>query len=209
MTSALPAQPPTGWYPDPGGTGHERFWDGSSWTLYMRVPGAPGAGPQFAHWTWRVLAALIDGVVLFVLTALTQALWPWPGSKIINDALDMTYAQLAQGVPFIVWQYPGFIGAWLINIVLGAAIAVAYHTFFTTRWGASVGKLALGLRIVPMDDLNAPRLDLRTALTRSASYEVISVVPVFNIVNWLSPLWRVRRQAFHDSLAKTVVLKIS
>jgi hypothetical protein len=29
---ASPTLPPAGWYPDPGGNGHQRYWDGTAWT---------------------------------------------------------------------------------------------------------------------------------------------------------------------------------
>ncbi len=35
LTPAPTALPPAGWYPDPGGTPKQRYWDGNSWTEHL------------------------------------------------------------------------------------------------------------------------------------------------------------------------------
>ena len=48
MTGPEPPQPlppPPGWYPDPGGSGGQRWWDGSGWTEHLHQPGAPASAP--------------------------------------------------------------------------------------------------------------------------------------------------------------------
>jgi Protein of unknown function (DUF2510) len=42
MTSGPPsAQPPPGWYPDPSGAPHQRYWDGARWTDHIAPPPPP------------------------------------------------------------------------------------------------------------------------------------------------------------------------
>jgi hypothetical protein len=41
--------PPGGWYPDPvGSSGTLRYWDGSTWTVNIHIPGLPAPPPAWA-----------------------------------------------------------------------------------------------------------------------------------------------------------------
>lgn len=44
-----PQQPPAGWYPDPAGSGGERFWDGVAWSQSTRDKVAPQPTPEAPH----------------------------------------------------------------------------------------------------------------------------------------------------------------
>ncbi len=45
-----PSGPPPGWYPDPGGSGGQRWWDGFRWTPYTTSPPAPAPTPTADGW---------------------------------------------------------------------------------------------------------------------------------------------------------------
>jgi hypothetical protein len=60
LPGTLRIVPPAGWYPDPAGSGGDRYWDGSAWTAHTRpystrlaeVSGSPSAGPHDRQPVW-------------------------------------------------------------------------------------------------------------------------------------------------------------
>jgi hypothetical protein len=42
QTQPQPTIPPPGWYPDPHGAPHMRWWDGAQWTAHVGPPAAAG-----------------------------------------------------------------------------------------------------------------------------------------------------------------------
>lgn len=90
----------------------------------------------------------------------------------------------------------------LMRIVLGlvlAALPAAYHILFWTLAGQTPGKAIMGIRVVTLDG---------SPLTLSRSgLRLLGYVPSsFLLIGFLMVLVHPRRQAFHDKLARTVVV---
>jgi uncharacterized RDD family membrane protein YckC len=79
-------------------------------------------------------------------------------------------------------------------------IALIYYTFFWILAGQTIGKYALGLRIVRLD---GKRMNFRRALVRYLSY-FVSMAPLALGFFWI--LVDNRRQGWHDKLARTCVV---
>ena len=48
MTEAQ-TSPAPGWYPDPGGSQGQRWWDGQAWTQTVQLPTAPTPPPVIEY----------------------------------------------------------------------------------------------------------------------------------------------------------------
>lgn len=88
-----------------------------------------------------------------------------------------------------------------ISSILSEAIAAAYYTVATGRWGRTLGKLALGLRVVRSDGSSLTYL---RAFARYWAY-YLSFIPLGLgvIAIALSP----QKRAWHDLVADTRVLR--
>lgn len=75
-TTRMDASP--GWYPDPGGSGQQRFWDGSAWTqrLSSEAPSDP-TPPQRRGW----LIPLVSVAAVVALGVATWIVWPRDGGE--------------------------------------------------------------------------------------------------------------------------------
>ena len=72
-----PLPPPPGWYPDPGGSGGQRWWDGMAWTEHVAPGAAPGPVPppaRFRQKWWHIPLLVAVGVVSTVVSIAVQLL---------------------------------------------------------------------------------------------------------------------------------------
>jgi len=207
----------------------------------------PGYGPvvpltadgvPLAGWWWRVLASALDSLILLVVGIPVLI---WSGflrayTAYFQDAFGAGYTGTYQ-LPSIWDPAYGYGRALLIYEVCAFAIAFLYNGLFLKYAGATLGQLACGLRVVPVDQGRAVRaLSGRAIVLRILFYSVIpsliglggtalqgtGALPliwiaflvsgagsIYTLLNVLWPLWDAKRQCLHDKVARTQVVRPS
>lgn len=231
-TSSMPAQPPQGWpgqdqqpgpgqqYGQPGQPGY------SAAPAYTSAPPAYGAalglkttpdGVPLASYGQRVLAYLLDTVIVAVATGIIGSYWIYQFAQWylgwFNDLVANTEAggQPAINQSDLTSQITGHL--WPIALI-SFVVTLAYQVAFLTRKGATPGKMALGIAVRRRD--RPGPLSLVDALRRQSIFVINSllgllplvslVASLLGLLDLLWPLWDDKRQALHDKVAGTNVV---
>jgi uncharacterized RDD family membrane protein YckC len=140
--------------------------EGGGAPAQQRAGGA--SGPRAGFWR-RFAAALLDGVLLFVVALILGA-----ALKSFGSALALLFS-------------------------------IAYFTYFEGgASGQTVGKRALGIRVVDFDTggpIGHPRAALRWV------GRILSEIPILLGYFWM--LWDGEKQTWHDKLSSSVVVPVS
>jgi uncharacterized RDD family membrane protein YckC len=151
----------------------------------------PRLGVSVGAGFWiRALARIIDLFFLTILAGLTGFF-----CGILLVVLERA-GQVAAG-----WQEQ-VAGITLSGFVLGILGDVMYHTLTEGIYGASVGKLVCGLRVVRVD---GKPCDLMGATIRNWAYLLDSFF--FGLIGYQSMKKSALRQRYGDVWAKTVVVR--
>lgn len=131
----------------------------------------------------RLVALLVDAILLYVLGSIVRPLLLLTPLKSILDILDVLIGSVSLGM------IPG--------VVL--LVGVVYFVALTAAWGATPGKFMLGLRVVDADGR-------RPSLLRVLLREVIGR-PL--LVYWFGPRYIASREkrGWHDHISRTWVVR--
>ena len=228
--------------PQPGQPGQLRYWDGTRWTehvapasqpapatqayaAYPSYPVTPGTayagrpttpdGVPLAGWWWRVLALIIDAILVGIVAGIVAFPWARDVFDTYGDWFDEAM-NAGSGTPDTSQLQSDITVPLAIITLINVALGFVYNVGFLMWKQATPGKLLLGLR-VRLRDRPGP-MTIGTVLLRWAGqYGVglLGLLPVlgclsfvYTLLDYLWPLWDDKNQAIHDKIAKTNVVRV-
>lgn len=165
-------------------------------------------GAPLAGWWHRVAARLIDGILAFMLTAVLGALTQTPELAAAVDEWWRSGSGSA-GLPVVIQDWAVRVG------LIAGVIGIAYEVLMVKFLGGTLGKLATGLRVRMRDEPGLPTwgatvvrsLVLQGPNLLSNLSPALGVLSFFTLLDVLWPLWDRNRQAIHDKVARTNVVR--
>ena len=212
-----------GWYPDPGGGGGQRYFDGNAWTVHTAPP-PPPPNVGYARWgapPWkgakygrpqygpgslsdpgkRLLARILDGLVyspVFIVFAAIAIALVAPHAGPIFPATNPD-GTTPGGAPGFLWIYLAVIGATLA----GGVLYVFYEGYATARYGRTLGKRWMKIRPVTLD---GRALGWGHSFGRAGLYWFASCLSWLGLIDQLWCLWDADSQCLHDKIVGTLVV---
>lgn len=173
---------------------------------YPQQPGYPGggAGPRVASMGRRFGARVIDFVILFIIYFVFAAIGVAGSLGSVKDC-DPNAANYNSCINDAGSDFAAGFGA-VIGVL--AIAGLLYEWLMTGLVGATLGKLAVGLRVVKADTGQKPGLGsafIRWIIPMVGSF----VCGIGQLIVYLSPFWDKsgRQQGWHDKAASTMVVQ--
>ncbi len=149
----------------------------------------PGDSSMLASRWSRLGAAIIDGIIIMALMWLASKVTPWNPWRQENAG--------------VFWSFqPG-------NALGGFLVYLLINSYLLATRAQTVGKLALGLRIVRVDGSPAPFG--RIVGLRYGVGSLLGIVPALSMIYGLLDvvlIFHSSRRCLHDRIADTIVIKI-
>jgi uncharacterized RDD family membrane protein YckC len=206
-------------YPQQPGQPQQQYGQGYPQQGYgypgQRVHTTPDGQPLSGWWR-RVFARIIDSLIVSIIGLPFTGYFYWQYFKAIWAYMEDTMDAAAAGTPQTSFALPAEAYQWMIPAVLiGLVVGFVYEFFFLTRTGATLGKKAVGIAVrlrdvpgLPPGAAVAKRFGIYTAISLLSAIPVVGTLFSFlALINYLWPLWDDKKQALHDKVAATNVVR--
>ena len=146
----------------------------------------------YASWGRRAAAYLIDVVLLYLVNLPFSIL-----ALILDAAIGSSYGgSSSTGVFSTLWGC-----AWYL-------LAPTYFVLCHTVGGQTLGKKALGIRVMRIADNRPPELGWSILRSLAHGFESFFALCMVGWIGFLWPLWDPQKQALHDKIAGTIVIRM-
>ena len=172
---------------------------------------------MLAEWWRRLLARMADWFVVYVVTLIVA--FPWLGDAVraFSDYMSASFraAESGAAAPDTTALQDALLDAAFPIAMISLALTLVYEVSFLVWRGATPGKMIFGTVVRRV--AGPGRLTLVDALRRQlimVATNILALVPLVGIIGsfisvldpaWL--LWDSKRQALHDKVADTVVVR--
>ena len=149
---------------------------------------------RYAGFWLRFVASLIDGIVLYIVQMIiTVPLMGIMGFTALN-AESMNEAQQMGAIGAI-------IGIVLMTFLFSSIVQWLYYALMETYYGATLGKMALGLKVT---DLEGNKISFLKATGRYFG-KILSGLIL--LIGYIMAAFTEKKQALHDIMAGCLVVK--
>lgn len=146
---------------------------------------APTEVVRYASWGRRAAGATLD---IVLLVALWVPVFIW-----VDSTEDPVTGEISDAAAF------AFLFVFLI-------VPIGYGWLMIGRWGQTLGKMAVGEKVVRSED--AEPVGYARALGRLASAWLLGVLLLPLLLAYLWPIWDKRNQTLYDKMAGTIVVRV-
>lgn len=163
----------------------------------VQVPASQVRGEYAGFWI-RLLAVLIDGFILGVVSTVLNLVF----APIFGLSAMSVFSDPNPDPAQVEAAAAGFFGAALILWLIQMAINLGYYVILTSKYGATLGKKAFGLRVI---DDSGNNLSIGKAIMREVIGKWVSGLILG--IGYLMVAFDEKKQGLHDKLAGTFVVK--
>jgi uncharacterized RDD family membrane protein YckC len=173
-------------------------------------------GQLLAGWWRRVWARILDSIIVGLVGLPFTGYFYYKYFQVIwNNTSDLADRAARGEQPPSTFTIPAEAYKWVIPaLLIGIVVSFVYEYLFLTKKGATLGKMALGIKVRLRD---VPGNPTGSAVAKRIGFVVgISVLGVIPLVGTLVglvallddlwPLWDDKKQALHDKIAATNVV---